>query len=155
MPKIAWLAKLLSADFPELKFAPGDDFRWSNHSKTVHYIAEDSEEALSNLLHETGHGLLGHQDFKFDIDLLKIERAAWVYARDRLAPRYGLTVDDGLVEDSLDSYRDWLHQRSRCPRCAQTGLENDDKTYTCLNCRTDWRPNEARRCGLKRYIKQI
>lgn len=153
MPPIAWLAKALVADFPELNFVASDDCRWSQPTKTVYYIDQDSDEAVANLLHETGHGLLDHHSFKFDIDLLKIERAAWVYARDRLAPRYNLEIDDDLIEASLDSYRDWLHQRSLCPTCGQTGLENDDKSYACLNCRTTWRPNDARRCGLKRYVQ--
>ncbi|HET7630475.1 MAG TPA: hypothetical protein VFK03_03815 [Candidatus Saccharimonadales bacterium] len=153
MAKIAWLVERLRADHPDLSFTASDDFRWSHSEGAVYFAPDDSADSLACLLHETAHGLLGHKDFKFDIDLLKLERAAWVYARDRLATRYDVAIDDELVEESLDSYRDWLHDRSLCPRCGLTGLENDDKTYGCLNCRTTWQPNDARRCGLKRYTK--
>jgi hypothetical protein len=153
MAKTDNLANQLRDDYPELVFEPSDDFYWSAKDRVVYFVSDDSSEALDNLLHETAHALLGHNLYKFDIDLIRIEGAAWTYARRKLAPRYKIVIDEDLVEDSLDSYRDWLHKRSLCPSCGQTGLENDDKSYVCLNCQAAWRPNDARRCGLRRRVK--
>jgi len=151
MPKINSLVKSLAATFPELTFKESGDFRWSPSEAVVYYRAEGLEEATSELLHETAHGLLKHADYKRDIDLLKMERDAWMYAKRELAPRFNVTISDDAVEDALDSYRDWLHARSRCPHCSQTGIQTGVSTYACLGCDESWQTNEARRCALRRY----
>lgn len=151
MAKTNSLVTKLTADFPELRFASGDDFFWSPATKNVHYGALDTHRDQLTLLHEVGHALLGHNSFARDIDLVKLERDAWEHVRTELAPRYELTADDDTIEDAIDTYREWLHARSTCPQCSQTGIQADQLAYHCLACGTDWRVNEARRCGLKRY----
>jgi hypothetical protein len=71
--------------------------------------------------------------------------------RRTLAPRYRVAYDDNLIEDALDTYREWLHARSLCPTCGLTGLQTKTSTYVCMNCRCSWRPNDARQCALRRY----
>ena len=149
MPKMPSLSKALQATFPHLVFEVSDDFHWSPETNTVHYRID--EELPDELLHETAHGLLGHTHYEHDVDLLKIERDAWSYAQNELAPRFDIAITDVTIEDALDSYRDWLHARSSCPHCSQTGIQTDKKTYKCLACNALWHPNEARRCALRRY----
>jgi hypothetical protein len=117
----------------------------------IYYTPLNTKRDKLTLLHEVAHAVLGHKEFKRDIDLVKIEREAWDYVGSTLAPKYGLTTDEDTVEDAIDTYREWLHARSTCPECRQTGIQTDSAKYHCLNCNHDWRVNDARRCGLKRY----
>lgn len=141
------LAQKLSRDFPQFAFRESDVARWSPPEKTI-FFAESS----ADLLHELGHALLNHADFAQDVELLHLERDAWEKARE-LAPRYGFAITDDAIENALDAYRAWLHQRSLCPKCGQTGLQNrEDFSYHCLNCGAKWIANDARSCGLKRRL---
>lgn len=155
MPKINSLAKKLANAFPDLTFEVSDDFRWSPEEKVIYYCPENRDEASCELLHETAHGLLQHADYERDIDLLKMERDAWTYAQKELAPRFNIKITDDHIEDAIDSYRDWLHARSLCPHCSQTGIQTKINTYSCLGCNESWHTNEARRCALRRYKLEI
>lgn len=148
MHSITSLVKQLAADFPHLHFVTGDDCRWRPETQTVTYAPVSSS---AELLHEVGHAQLKHQDFSRDIQLLAMERDAWQYATQTLAPHYGIAIDDATVEIALDSYRDWLHARSLCPQCSATGVQSGRAQYRCLACRTTWRVNDARQCALRRY----
>jgi len=147
MTKIEQLIARLTADFPEFKFEKSHIDHWSPTAKTISYTGH-----VAKLLHELGHALLGHADFVQDIELIHLERDAWEKARE-LAPKYGVKITDHVVETALDDYRDWLHARSLCPQCGQTGLQSRaDLTYSCLNCGARWTANDARTCGLKRRL---
>jgi len=151
MPSIDSLLPKLIADFPEITFLPGPRFSWSPSKKTVFYDeSEPSDVAL--LLHELSHGLLGHQSYAKDVELLAMEASAWGKARE-LAADYKVKIDPNQREDHLDTYRDWLHDRSTCPSCQATGYQTKKDTYTCVACGQTWRVNEARLCGLKRYVE--
>ena len=141
----------LTGDFPDIHFVSSDDFYWSPSTKTVYTASVKNDQDRVTLLHEVAHALLDHRHFARDIDLLRVEREAWDYAKKTLAPRYDVMFDNDLMEDMLDSYRNWLHARSTCPLCSLTGLQTGTATYHCLGCAHDWRVNDARRCGLKRY----
>ena len=151
MPSIASLLPKLVADFPGIHFQLDEDFRWSPETQTVYYSGSRDIAGTARLLHELSHGLLGHTDYSHDINLLKMERDAWVKAQ-QLARQYDIEISDDLIQDHLDTYRDWLHARSTCPLCTATGMQIDAETYHCVACGTDWRVNEARTCGLKRYV---
>ncbi len=151
MAKTSSLTDKLTRDFPQLHLERSDDFYWSPSTSTVHYGDMSSERDELTLLHEVAHALLGHHHFKRDIDLLRIEREAWDYVRNVLGPKYGLKPDEETIEDAIDTYREWLHARSKCPHCSLTGIQTGDSKYHCLGCDGDWLVNDARRCGLKRY----
>jgi len=80
-----------------------------------------------------------------------MERDAWTKARD-IAASLDLSIDEEIATAHLDTYRDWLHARSTCPKCGETGLETDTHIYSCLSCGARWRVNDARRHALRRYI---
>jgi hypothetical protein len=125
--------------------------RIRNDFPDVRFLGEiKTARDQATLLHELGHALARHHDFSKDIDLLKMEREAWTKA-EALAPDYEVAISEETIEEALDSYRDWLHARSRCPNCSQTGIQYDENTYHCLLCHLDWRVNDARQCGLRRY----
>lgn len=137
----------LQNDFPGFKFEKSNVAHWSPTAQTIFYGDKTAE-----LLHELGHAVLGHDSFSADIELLHIERDAWEKARE-IAPQYDVEIDDDTIEYALDGYRDWLHARSLCPRCHQTGLQNRQTLdYYCVNCGARWQANDARLCGLKRKI---
>lgn len=141
----------VKASFPDITFEETNDFRWSPATQTVYVGPMESERDAITLLHEVGHALAGHQGYERDIDLLKLEREAWTTAKNMIAPLFEVVIDEETIEEALDSYRDWLHARSRCPECEQNGVQHSLHTYTCLLCSTTWRVNDARKCGLKRY----
>ena len=145
------LLNRLKADFTQFSFVEADRFRWSAESQTIH-IDPQSDTAEPFLLHELGHALLNHQSYAQDIDLLKLERDAWHLAVTKLSHIYNVVIDSELIQDNLDTYREWLHARSLCPACHMTGLQSTFGSYTCLACGCHWKSNDARHCALRRHV---
>jgi hypothetical protein len=150
MPSITSLINRLEHDYPDIDFVSGNEFRWSPTDKAVIYEANSDDTA--SLLHELAHSLLQHASYTKDLRLLEMERDAWSHAAKELAPEYEVDITDKTVDSALDSYRDWLHSRSTCPKCEATGIQTKQNEYKCLACRTNWRVNEARVCELRRYV---
>lgn len=153
MRSIVSLKAKLAHDNPSLTFTKATDFSWHPDTNTITYTTGGSHDPAL-LLHETAHALLRHSDYSRDIELLRMEREAWNYATDTLAPLYEIVIDDSLVEDSLDTYREWLHKRSLCPDCNLNGIQASRFDYRCLHCHKRWRVNEARTCRLRRTKAQ-
>jgi len=137
----------LQVDYPQFHFAIGSSDRWDSNG-TVYYTAETSRPAL---LHELAHALLGHSTYQLDIELLRMERSAWDHAQHTLAPHYGVTMTNDDVQDALDTYRYWLHNRSLYPDCHLSGLQQSDGDYRCVGCSLTWRANAAKTCALRRF----
>ena len=125
------LLKTLQNDHPEFIFKPGKKFLF-RPPKTIFYV-ENHPDFDSLLLHELSHALLGHKTFKTDLERLKMESAAWDKAKE-LATKYNLEIDQNLIEAELDSYRDWLHAKSKCKKCGLTRYQTPDGTYHCPHC---------------------
>lgn len=119
-------------DHPEVKFVAGKRFSF-RPPRTVVFCDEPGDAASLLLLHELGHFLTGRFDFKTEVERLKIEVMAWKKARE-LATKYGVFVDEDLIEGELDTYRDFLHQKSRCPDCGLTRFQTPDKVWHCPKC---------------------
>lgn len=115
---------------------------------TIHYDPNDPVGTL----HELGHAICNHQKYGRDIELVIMEREAWDRALE-LSRRYGIDIDPDEIEDYLDTYRDWLDKRSRCPKCHQTGWQDQQQlTYHCPNCGSSWQANDARKTALRRRL---
>ena len=149
MPSTNSLLLSLQSEYPKLLFTPGDRFAWSPDAHTVFYDTADPDNT-DLLLHELGHGLLGHRDYSKDIELVAMETEAWDKAIE-LANDRGITIEDETVQNNLDTYREWLHARSTCPSCEATGYQTGKSEYRCVACSHEWRVNEARICALRRY----
>lgn len=145
------LLKQLKTDFPDIAFVKAEMFSWSAKEKTVFFIPETKNGAWS-LLHEAGHMYEQHSTYMSDIELLRMEIEAWQAAK-KLAARYGYKIDEDHIEHCLDSYRDWLYQRSKCTRCLQAGLEQSTGQYRCINCGHRWEVGHDRFCRI--YRKKI
>jgi hypothetical protein len=147
---IASLITKLAADYPHFAFMPAEEFRWNPKENTVFY--DSSSNNASFLLHELAHAVLGHSEYARDIELIELERSAWEFVKKNLSRTYEVTLNDEIIEDSLDTYRDWLHARSTCPTCQSTGIETKKYEYKCIACGTLWKVNDARICALRRRI---
>lgn len=150
MPATSSLSKKLARNYPGLTFTRGERAHWSPATHTVFYDSRDTH-ADWILLHETAHGILDHQEYALDIELLQLERAAWHYATTVLAPQYDISIDVDFVEAHLDTYRDWLHAKSTCPHCQSNGIEQTKHRYLCLHCGGTWRTNTGVDAGIRRY----
>lgn len=139
----------LQTDFPQFVFQAGDQFKFQPAQQTIIYQHQSEQGALL-LLHELAHALLQHTDYRFDIELVKMEVDAWEYTKSQLLPHYQITADPELIDDTLESYRDWLYRRSLCPKCGSVGSQVADLSYKCLECPTKWQPNDAKFTALRR-----
>jgi hypothetical protein len=136
------LQKLL----PAITFVDGDRLQWSPEHQIITYKSDKSDpENLWGLLHECGHAMLGHVSYETDMGLLEIEVAAW-HKAEQIALQLNESVDPEHIQDCLDTYRDWLHQRSTCPRCGIVTFQQDSKTYQCYNCNKSWIVSSSRFC---------
>ncbi|HVX23854.1 MAG TPA: hypothetical protein VG992_00715 [Candidatus Saccharimonadales bacterium] len=135
----------LRAQFPQLTFTAGPQFYWSPETSEIFYqVDARGQRATWSLLHETGHALLEHKNYSSDMHLLQLEMAAWERARE-LAASLTIVIDENHIQDCLDTYRDWLYQRSICPSCSTKCLQQDDsREYRCFNCHTAWRVSDNR-----------
>ena len=121
----------LKADFPEFKFTNGAKFAFRPPKTIVLGPLEPFSELLT--LHEASHAILKHKTFKMDVERLKMESAAWEKARE-LALKYNIEISEDLIQDELDTYRDWLHAKSKCKKCGLTCYQTPDGVYHCPRC---------------------
>ena len=121
----------LRNDYPDLKFKEGVKFTFRPPKTIVIGPAEEFDFLLT--LHELGHALLGHRNFNTDAKRIKMECAAWEKARE-LADFYGVEFNEELMERELDTYRDWLDNKSRCRICGLTRYQTPDGIYHCPKC---------------------
>lgn len=150
MPSTHPLLETLVTAYPSLTFHVGASFEWQPRTKTIMYDSADPEFE-ARLLHELGHALLQHDSYDRDIDLVAMERDAWQMARLELAPTYNVVISGNSIHHDMDTYRDWLHERSTCPHCGSNGIQMKKHDYKCVTCLKSWRVNEARTCQLRRY----
>lgn len=136
----------IQTDYPKLNFTEGETFSWSPLNQTITYKQTGKGKIADwSLLHEVAHAQLGHKRYQTDFELLMMEVAAWARAKE-LAEDYGLIINEDHIQDCIDTYRDWLYQRSTCPGCDSTSLQHNSVTYKCFNCGTSWTVTASRFC---------
>jgi hypothetical protein len=135
-------------EYPDIAFVSGVGFVWNPDTSTVTYPkdAEINGVFIASLAHEIGHAKCAHQQFRNDVELLKIEREAWVKGSEIAQTVFGLTIPESHVERCLDTYRDWLYTRATCPTCKQCGIQILPTKYHCVFCNTKWSVNKSRLC---------
>lgn len=141
-------------DFPEVRFrrkARKFAYRLMGNVPTVFLGGPQPNFALLTL-HELGHALCKHKDYIVDVQRLKIECEAWERAKTvfleycakaydedgnvrdgelvRILPEW----DEEMVQEKLDTYRDWLHVKSKCKRCGLTRYQTENGEYHCPRC---------------------
>jgi len=140
MNSVSNLLPLLKKDFPDIDFEPGENFLWSSKENKIIYTTHhiNTNHGVWALMHELAHATLGHKDYHNDFELIKLENTTWQKAK-ILGKKYGVNISNNHIQDCLDTYRDWLHNRARCPRCQVVSLQKSDGLYQCYNCKTIWR----------------
>lgn len=131
------LVERLSKDFPKLRFRQGRKFAF-RPPRTIFFEPATEAEAeykiySMRLLHEVGHAISGHRDYTQDLKRVKMECEAWQRARE-LSEKYGVEYDEEIAEGELESYREWLHQKSKCPKCGLTRYQAGNGEYHCPFC---------------------
>ena len=126
------LLKQIKRDFPEFRFVEGTKFAFRPPKTIILGPPEPFSELLT--LHEVSHAILEHKTFKMDVERLRMESEAWEKARE-LASGYNIEVNEDLIQDELDTYRDWLHTKSKCKKCGLTRYQTPDGTYHCPRCK--------------------
>lgn len=121
----------LKGDFPEFRFIEGTKFTFRPPKTIVLGPSEPFSELLA--LHEVSHAILKHKTFRMDVERLRMESEAWEKARG-LALKYDIEVNEDLIQGELDTYRDWLHNKSRCKKCGLTRYQTPDGIYHCPRC---------------------
>lgn len=121
----------IQEDYPEYKFKSGKKFSFRPPRTIILGPPEPFSELL--LLHELSHAILKHRTFRLDVERLRMESEAWDEAR-KLAHKYNIEVNEDLIQDELDTYRDWLHTRSKCKKCGLTCYQTPDGVYHCPRC---------------------
>ena len=121
----------LKGDFPEFRFIEGAKFAFRPPKTIVLGPLEPFSELLA--LHEVSHAILKHKTFRMDVERLRMESTAWEKARE-LALQYDIEVNEDLIQDELDTYRDWLHTKSKCKKCGLTRYQTPDGAYHCPRC---------------------
>lgn len=129
-------------DYPQFTFKISSRFRF--HPPKTIFLGPPEPNYTLLALHELGHALCKHKDYSTTIERLKIERAAWERAKTvyseyvkqapDLFPHPWSAADDEFVEDQLDTYRNWLHTQSKCPRCGLTRFQTPDGAFHCPHC---------------------
>jgi hypothetical protein len=140
----------------EFSFKSGETFYWSPENNTIYYDKARLTEEIGgwSLLHELAHATLKHKNYNSDYDLLMMEVAAWRTAQG-LAEQFGLEINQDHVDECLDTYRDWLHERSTCPTCSTVSLQASPTEYRCHNCHTTWHVSASRFCRPYRLRKNV
>lgn len=148
------LLKRLRLDITDVTYRSGESFCWSPEHRTITFRGTDEPTELDQwaLLHEAGHAMLDHKTYTSDLHLLLLEVEAWDKAVE-VGKSYGIGIDLEHVQDCLDTYRDWLHQRSLCPACSTTSLQATTGTYRCHNCTAEWHVTTSRFCRAYRRRK--
>lgn len=142
--------------YPKLKFKAATQFSWSPETGEIIYLrGSKGQNADWSLLHETGHALLGHKNYRSDYELLLLEVAAWDKAKE-IAAKMAIEIDEDHIQDCLDTYRDWLSKRSICPNCGTQSIQQGESVhYRCHNCHTTWQVTANRFCRAYRRTNYL
>jgi hypothetical protein len=146
------MVDVLRLAHPTINFKPSDKFAWDPIKKII-YFSSNEPEAIQkhSLLHELAHAMLDHSSYKNDVQLIKMERDAWTLAK-KMLREHSQEINLDYIEDCLDTYRDWIYSRSKCPRCSHVGIQSSQNVYSCIFCIIDWKVTESRLCMVKRKI---
>lgn len=129
MPEV--VQKIIN-DFSDLNFYIGNKFMF-RPPNNIFLDKKIVDNYALLLLHEIGHALSKHRDYKTYFKLLDMETEAWEKA-EILASKYGVFYDENLVQEHLDTYRDFLYTKTTCLYCGNYCLEGKNGKLFCPFC---------------------
>lgn len=134
------LVAQLKKDYPDFIFKSGSRFAF-RPPKTIIIGPYEGKNTPLLLFHELGHALSKKYSYNLSVERLKIESLAWqagktAYLACQKSGNYPNLPpwNETFVEDNLDTYRNWLHQKSTCKSCGLTMYQSKDKTWSCPYC---------------------
>ena len=121
-----------------LNISPGEEYYYDSLSDTVFYIKKEIYSVLgySSFLHEASHAILGHINYKSELELLATETRAWELAI-KIAHTFDIKIPEKLISSSLESYESFALNRGLCPTCNRFIISSMSQ-YQCLFCNTKW-----------------
>ena len=145
------LLQQLQQDFEHIRFTKGKTNIWSPKNQEIFYSLPFSKYSI---LHELGHAVEKHADYKLDIQLLKLEADAWQRAR-LIAENYSLKIPQNYINKCMNTYKDWLLARAKCPDCELVGIQSSTTLqYNCYNCLLHWSVPFEAKCFVRRIRKK-
>ncbi len=134
----------LLKDYSDFTIERGVREHWSPKSNTITFNpAQTPERIRFGILHELAHAILSHTTYQSDFELLKMESEAWRLAS-QIGLKYGVSISEDHIQNCLDTYRDFLHRRSKCPTCGVHVLQQNSDSYRCFNCQSSWKVSSGR-----------
>jgi hypothetical protein len=141
----------LKKDYPDIKFRAAKQFSWSPVTQEVLYATGNNKTGRWSVLHELSHALLEHNSYMYDYELIQLEMEAWEKAQ-KIAANYQQVIDEEHIQNCLDTYKDWLFRRCRCPVCETQGIQDKPTLYRCFNCHAIWHVTASRFCRPYRQL---
>ena len=133
----------LRQDYKKIKFVQGNRYAWSPKRQTIYYCLPICNYSL---LHELGHAIKQHKRYGLDIELIRLEDEAWQQAI-VIGKLCDIRLRQPYIKDCMNTYRDWLAIRARCPECKVAGIQSATTLlYSCLNCGLSWQVTKKTEC---------
>ena len=128
------------AKYDHFQFLPAGFFSYDASEEIINYDPDrlPSRAGKIALLHEISHCELGHFHYKYDLELLMLEVAAWNHTK-KLAKQHGVDIAHQYIQDCIASYDEWVTKRGTCPGCDNFCIEQDENVFRCFVCNTRWR----------------
>ncbi len=154
MPIFQKTLSKITQELPALKLKAGTNFSWNGSHQTITYkVPKNPKQDLvytNKLLHELAHAKLNHSEYQSDIELIKMESAAWQLT-EQLCKKYEVKFSKQEQKSALQSYINWASSRSSCPNCTKNGLQISKLEFSCPNCFHNWKVGTSR---FKRTYRQ-
>ncbi len=143
----------LLAKFSNYRFLPAGYFSYDAADEVINYdpIRLKKTNGKISLLHEISHCELGHFHYRYDMELLMMEVAAWNHTK-KLADQHGVRVNEAYIKDCIESYDEWVNRRGSCPTCDNFCLEYKESRYNCFVCDTRWQVSPEPQKRIQRRI---
>ena len=147
----------LLTSFSQYRFLPAGFFSYDAADDIINYdpVRLQHSTGKISLLHEISHCELGHFHYRYDLELLMMEVAAWHYTK-KLAAKHNIKLDQAYVESCIESYDEWVSKRGSCPSCDNYCLEARENQFSCFICGTRWEvSNQPQKRIQRRKIARI
>lgn len=144
------------ATYHEYTFLPAGYFCYDASEEVINYdpVRLRYNTGKIALLHEISHCQLGHFHYRYDLELLMLEVAAWNRTLE-LARKHNIPVQQQYIQDCIDSYDDWVTRRGTCPTCHNFCIEDTENVFSCFVCNTQWRVSSEPQKRVTRTLVRV
>lgn len=124
---------------PDINFRQAETYYWSPIDRTVCYKKDDkSRHGIWSLMHEVGHGVLGHTKYYSDFELVRMEMGAWEKAKELAREMH----EQGAMSEELCERQDPNSTTAIASPPLNTHRSiltiSEDHIQDCLDSYRDW-----------------